>query len=371
MEKYYMAAMGGAEGLGNKSIEALVKYFGSAKAAWFAEAGDLFKTNVRKNALGAFIEFRIKHPDAPENLISYCERQKIKLCSIFDAEYPPILKQIDSPPMFFYYRGQLQPQAKRIGIVGSRHNTLYGQSVALELGEQLAAAGLTVVSGAAHGIDTFAHRGALRSGRTVAVMGCGINVVFPRENKKLLEQIAECGVVLSEFPPQMPPNLGTFPTRNRIIAGLSRGIIVVEAGKKSGALITSTYAGEYGRDVFAIPGQIYANMSEGCNELIRDGATLIKSAQDILDEWDIKSADKIKIEPKQENKSEPKPEIKLDGAAAKIFEVIPPDRFITDEEILMQVEEINPSELPRILIELEIKGYIAEELGRYKRKFGG
>ena len=355
MEKYYMAAMGGAEGFGNKSIELLVKYFGSAKAAWQADVADLLNSGVRKNSIGAFIAWRKAHPDAPENLISYCDRQKIKLCSIFDEDYPPLLKEIDSPPMFFYYRGKLEPHAERIGIVGSRENTSYGKGVALQLGEELAAAGLTVVSGAARGIDTFAHRGALRTGRTVAVMGCGINYIFPRENKKLIEEIAERGVVLSEFPPQLKPNQGTFPTRNRIIAGLSRGIIVVEAGKKSGALITSTYAGEYGRDVFSIPGQIYSEKSFGCNELIRDGATLIKNAQDVLDEYNIK-----KVEPIIKA-------AKVEGVAAKVLEVIPSDKFITDDEILYKVEEINPSELPNIIIELEMKNCIVEEAGRYKK----
>ncbi|MBQ3452322.1 MAG: DNA-processing protein DprA, partial [Selenomonadaceae bacterium] len=385
VEKYYMAAMGGADGLGNKSIENLVKFFGSAKAAWFAEAGDLFKTNVRKNALGAFIEFRIKNPNAPENLVGYCERQKINLCSIFEEDYPPILKEINSPPMFFYYRGKLQPHAQRIGIVGSRHNTTYGQNVALELGEELAAVGLTVVSGAAKGIDSFAHRGALKTGRTVAVLGCGINYIFPRENKKLFEQIAENGVVLSEFPPQLPPSPTTFPPRNRIIAGLCKGVIVVEADFKSGALITSTYAGDYGRDVFAVPGQVYAKMSRGCNELIRDGATLIKNAQDVLDEYNIKSPYKVESEPTlfddappikdkisiERKETKPEPKVALEGVEAEIFNAIPLDRFITDEEILMQVEDVTVNDLPSIMLKLEMKNYVVEELGRYKRKGGG
>ena len=354
-----MAAMGGAEGLGNKSIALLLKFFGSAKAAWSADAADLFKSGVRKNSLEALKEFRAKHPDAPEKLAAYCDRQKISLCSVADEDYPPILKEIDNPPMFFYYRGKLEPLAQRIGIVGSRENTAYGKGVALELGEELAAAGLTVVSGAARGIDSFAHRGALKSGRTVAVLGCGINFIFPRENKSLLEQISEQGVVMSEFPPQLPPNHGTFPTRNRIIAGLCRGVIIVEAGEKSGALITSTYAGEYGRDVFAIPGQIYADKSKGCNELIRDGATLIKSAQDVLSEYNIESSapkDKIVTE------------IKLEGIAAKVFEIIPAGGSITEDEILMQVEDLNPSELTGILLELDMKKLIVEDTGRYKRK---
>ena len=372
MDKYYMAAMGGAEGFGNKSIELLVKYFGGAKNAWFADATDLFKSGVRKNAIESFISWRKNHPDAPEKLISYCERQKINLCSIFDEDYPPILKQINSPPMFFYYRGKLEPFVERIGIVGTRHNTPYGQNVALELGTKLAAAGLTVVSGAARGIDTFAHRGALKTGRTVAVLGCGINYIFPRENKKLYEEIVERGVVLSEFPPQMTPNPGTFPPRNRIIAGLCKGVIVVEAGEKSGALITSTYAGKFGRDIFSIPGQIYAEKSVGCNDLIRGGAVLIKSAQDVLNEWNIVTEKKF-AETNIETEIETKivKAVEVEGVAAKVLEVITFDKYITDDEILMQIEEINPSELFDIMLSLEMKNCIVEEAGRYKRKVGG
>ncbi len=357
MEKYYMAAMGGAEGFGNKSIAALVKYFGSAKAAWFADAGDILKSGARKNALEIFLAWRKNHPDAPEKLISFCDRQKINLCSIADEDYPPILKEAKDHPVFFYYRGSLEPLAERVGIVGTRNNTPYGQNVALELGEELAAAGLTVVSGAARGIDTFAHRGALKSGRTVAVMGCGINYIFPRENKKLLEEIAERGVVMSEFPPQLKPNQGTFPQRNRIIAGLCRGVIVVEAGEKSGALITSDLALDYNRDVFAIPGQIYAEKSLGCNQLIRAGATLIKNARDVLKEYNIEKAESEEIIK----------QVELEGLAAKVFEIIPRDNYITEDEILMKLDDINPSELTDIMLELDMKGCVVEEAGRYRK----
>ena len=360
MEKYYMAAMGGAEGFGNKSIKKLVDFCGSAKEAWSADIDDLIHAGVQPKPLNAFINFRGKHPNAPEKLVKYCERHEFNLCSFYDEDYPPILKELnkDTPPMFFYYRGKLEPRAERIGIVGSRENTQYGQNVALDLGEQLAAAGLTVVSGAARGIDTFAHRGALRTGRTVAVLGCGIEIAFRSGKKKFFEQMIERGVVLSEFPPQLPPNQGTFPPRNRIIAGLCRGIIVVEAGKKSGALITSDLAVGYDRDVFAIPGQIYSEKSFGCNELIRAGATLIKNAQDVLDEYNIK---KIASENKIIKAAE------VEGIAAKVLDIIPSDEFITDDEILERIDEINPNELPNIMIELEQKKCIVEENGRYKK----
>ena len=351
-----MAAMGGADGFGNKSIEKLINFCGSAKAAWSSDIDDIVHAGIQSRHLEAFVAFRGKHPNAPENLVKYCERHEFNLCSINDEDYPPILKEIDSPPMFFYYRGKLQPHVQRIGIVGSRHNTPYGQNVALQLAEELAAAGLTVVSGAARGIDTFAHRGALKSGRTVAVLGCGIDIAFRSGKRKFLEEIAETGVVLSEFPPQLPPNTGTFPTRNRIIAGLSLGIVVVEADFKSGALITSTYAGDYGRDVFAVPGQVYAQMSRGCNELIRDGATLIKSAQDILNEYDIAVKDKPESEP-----------ISLDDAEAKVLEVIPFDNYITSDEILMKLDDLDLDEIDNILINLEMKKCIEDNFGRYKR----
>ncbi|MBE8949075.1 MAG: DNA-protecting protein DprA [Quinella sp. 3Q1] len=385
MEKYYMAAMGGADGFGNRSIEKLIKFFGSAEAGWSADIDDLILAGIQPKSLEAFIAFRGKHPNAPENLVRYCERHNFSLCSISDEDYPPILKEIFSPPMFFYYRGKIQPHAQRIGIVGSRHNTSYGQSVALELGEELAAAGLTVVSGAARGIDTFAHRGALKSGRTVAVLGCGIEIAFRSGKRKFFEEIIENGVVLSEFPPQLPPSPATFPPRNRVIAGLCRGIIVVEAGQKSGALITSKYALENNRDVFAIPGEIYAEMSEGCNELIHAGAMLVRSAQDVLDEYNIESPYKVKSEPTlfdsappikdkvsvERKETKPEPKVALEGVEAEILNAIPFDRFITDEEILMQVEDVTVNDLPSIMLKLDINNYVVEEMGRYKRKGGG
>lgn len=284
-DKFFLAALGMINGLGNKSIALLVKSFGSAKSAWFAGFDDLKKAGVRNNMLESLIAFRTYNPDAPETLAEYCERQKIGVCSIFNADYPPLLKEIDSPPMFFYYRGQLQPSATRVAVVGSRDNTIHGQRVALELGEQFAAAGVTVVSGAARGIDTFAHHGALKAGRTVAVLGCGLGCKHPRERAKFIDQVAENGVVISEFNLNVTPMAGTLVTRNRIIAGLARAIVVVEAGIKSGALIAAKHAVDYGRAVFAATGSIPAYVCAGCYDLIYNhGAKPFKSAQDVLDE---------------------------------------------------------------------------------------
>ena len=356
MEKYYIAAINAANLMGSQRCRRLINFFGSAKAAWAAEPGEIEKSGVPPVALESFFAFRQKNPDAPEKLMEFCDAKEVSLCSIVDEDYPPILKEIQNPPVVFYYRGILKTLAERIAIVGSRNNTSYGQRAAFSLGKDLAAAGLTVVSGAARGIDTNAHRGALQTGRTVAVLGCGIKFVFPRENKKLLEEISESGLVMTEFEPGLAPNATTFPARNRIIAGLSRGVIVVEAGKKSGALITSTYAGDYGRDVFAVPGNIYSDMSVGCNELIRDGATLITCAEDVLAEYNFK--------PEEKKISEP---VKLSGDEEKIFKLIPAGEFVTLDEILIEADDIEPNEISSLVLQLEIKNCIVEEDGKYSR----
>ncbi|MCR5833582.1 MAG: DNA-processing protein DprA [Selenomonadaceae bacterium] len=365
MERHYMAALGGAEKIGAATINKLVKFFGSAKAAWLADEKELISSGIiQEKAANTITEFKKEHPDAPQKNFEYCRKHGIKLCAMTDEDYPTLLKEIDTAPPFFYYRGKLEPNAQRIGIVGSRVNTPYGEGVALELARNLAAVGFTIVSGAAKGIDTFAHRGALESGRTVAVLGSGINHKQSREKEKLLEAIAENGAVISEYPPLFNPTKNTwaFPLRNRIIAGLSRGVVVVEAGKKSGALITTGYAGKYGRTVFAIPGQIYSEKSVGCNELIRDGGTLIKGFEDILSEFN------VVYTPKDKTASEKTIPDDLSENAVAVLKIIPYDKYISDEEILMKMDELDPSDLTDIMLDLDLNDLIEENSGRYIRK---
>jgi DNA processing protein len=205
-----------------------------------------------------------------------------------DAEYPESLKQIYDPPIVLYVKGSLTPKDKNsIAIVGSRMTTHYGIETARKLAYQLAYLGVTVVSGGARGIDTAAHQGALTTkGRTVAVLGTGINLVFPPENAELFERIAANGAVITQFPFNRPADKQTFPIRNRIVAGMTLGTVVVEANLTSGALITSNFATEYGRQVFAVPGRIDSPRSKGCHELIKKGAKLCESAEDILSEFE-------------------------------------------------------------------------------------
>lgn len=199
-----------------------------------------------------------------------------------DAEYPDRLRYIYDPPACLFVKGTLI-ETPRVAVVGARRCTPYGQAVAGEIAAGLARAGLTVVSGMARGIDTAAHRGALIEGETIAVLGCGLDIVYPPENRNLADEIARSGALLSEYPPGFPPRPMHFPARNRIISGLSEALVVVEAGSRSGALITADLALEQGREVMVVPGSVRSPASSGCHRLIKQGAALVSSADDVLE----------------------------------------------------------------------------------------
>ncbi len=206
-----------------------------------------------------------------------------------DDEYPEILKEIDSPPPVLFYKGNIEKLSgnKNLSMVGSRKSSAYGYNIALSFASQLANYSINIISGLAAGIDGASHRGALEvNGNTVAVLGCGIDKVYPASNRDLYKAISEKGCILSEYLPGTPPMKHNFPRRNRIIAGLSKAVLVVEATKKSGSLITSRFALDNGRDVFAIPGDIRRKNSTGTNWLIQNGAKLITSVEDILEEYE-------------------------------------------------------------------------------------
>jgi DNA processing protein len=212
-----------------------------------------------------------------------------RVLTLEDADYPANLRQIYDPPLALYVKGTLEPRDKHaIAIVGSRQTTYYGLETARKLGYQLAYSGVTVVSGLARGIDTSAHQGALAAnGRTLAVLGTGLDVVYPPENGALYEKIASGGgAILTQFPFGVRPDTQHFPLRNRIVSGLSLGLVVVEAGTTSGALITANMALEQGRQVFAVPGRVDSPQSRGCHRLIKSGAKLVEDAEDILTEFE-------------------------------------------------------------------------------------
>ncbi|MBP82451.1 MAG: DNA-protecting protein DprA [Verrucomicrobiales bacterium] len=259
----------------------------------FEEPSELLKASEKKlqqiPGIGAEMARSIR---SWENLVDLAEEKRriaehdISLLTLKDNEYPAALREIHDPPFLLYVRGHLEPSdAAAIGIVGSRRMTHYGREQARKLGFQLARAGFTIISGLARGIDTAAHEAALAAeGRTVAVLGSGIGNIYPPENEVLADRIVENGAVISEFPVLYVPDKQSFPLRNRIVSGMSEGLLVVEAPARSGSLITANQAMEQGRTVFAVPGPIDRPTSEGCNRLIRDGATLVTSGQDVIDD---------------------------------------------------------------------------------------
>ncbi len=271
-------------GVGPRIRQTLLRRFGSARAALAAAPGELRDVQgvgqkLCENILAA------GQIDV-EAEIALCRRRGVAILSESDPRYPRMLREIPDPPGVLFVRGELKPQdALAVGIVGTRHGTPYGLRQAERLSGSLARAGLTVVSGLARGIDAAAHRGALAAGgRTIAVLASGVLNIYPPEHDSLAEEVAAAGAVLSEQPSHSPPLAGTFPQRNRLISGLSLGVIVVEAADRSGALITARHAMEQGREVFAVPGNIDSRASRGCHRLIRDGAKLIDSADDVLQE---------------------------------------------------------------------------------------
>lgn len=213
------------------------------------------------------------------------EKTGVTFVTCQEAEYPPILREIHDPPIGLYRKGKYVKPVSSIAIVGSRRTTLYGQAVAKKLASELARAGFCIVSGLARGIDTFAHEGALAvEGKTVAVLGCGLDIIYPPENLDLYRKIEQAGAIYSEFPFGRRADRQSFPMRNRIVAGLSDAVIVVESDVNGGSMITARFAGEQGRLLFAVPGRIDQSSSAGCHQLIRDGAILCRGVEDVLEE---------------------------------------------------------------------------------------
>ena len=272
-------------GVGGMIRKRLLEHFGSPQAVFAAKPAALAAVPKVGPKLAALIPEIAASPVAEET-IRLCRRRGVELLLEGTAGYPRLLGQIDDPPGVLFVRGRLEAcDALAVAVVGARHATAYGRRVAHQLAGGLARAGYTVVSGLARGVDHAAHRGALDAGgRTIAVLGSGVLEVYPPEHADLAVEIAGRGAVISEAPPLASPKAGAFPSRNRIVSGLSLGTVVVEAADRSGALITARLAGEQGREVFAVPGPIDGRMSRGCHRLIRDGAKLVESVDDILEE---------------------------------------------------------------------------------------
>ncbi|KNC66024.1 DNA-processing protein DprA [Pseudoalteromonas ardens] len=269
-------------GLGSRTLQRATQHISPA------ELFNATATTLREFGLSQDAIHYLQAPDwhTIDTLIQHCIAQHIQLVGYFDTAYPPLLKQISSAPLMLFCKGRLsllsQPQ---IAIVGSRNATATGLDIAREFGRSLSNVGMAVTSGLARGIDGAAHQGALsQGGATLAVLGTGVDVIYPRRHHSLYQQVAEQGLLISEFLPGSQPRAEHFPRRNRIISGLSLGVLVVEAEIKSGSLITARYALEQNKEVFAVPGSIRNPLSQGCHYLLKEGAKLTERVEDILEE---------------------------------------------------------------------------------------
>ena len=285
----------------------------------------------------------------------------IEVLAINDYHYPALLREIYDPPSFLYARGDLSLlQTPQLAIVGSRRTSQQGQQNAYQFSKAFAENGFTITSGLALGVDTESHRGALAcDGNTIAVLGTGIDVVYPRRNRTLFDQIVAQGLIISEYPPGREAHRGQFPRRNRIISGLSLGILVIEAAVQSGSLITARCGLEQGREVFAMPGSIHNPASRGCHALIRQGAKLVETVEHVMEEL----AGWIPAKPL----AAPALQQKLDLPASerKLLEQIGYDLTSVDE--LQQRVDLSMSELVAGLTQLELKGAVENIAGRYQR----
>ena len=272
-------------GIGPRLRQALLDRFGDCESVLRAAPSELREVQGIGPKLVRNLTDYAQNADVA-GVLNTCREANISILLREDDEYPRPLEEIDDPPPVLYASGTLLPQDDMaIGIVGTRHATLYGKRQATRLAGGLARAGMTVVSGLARGIDAAAHRGALEAGgRTIAVLGSGLLNLYPPEHGELADAVLDSGAILSEQPPRAQPMAGAFPQRNRIISGLSLGVIVIEAAERSGALITARLAMEQGREVFAVPGRVDDRNSRGCHRLLRDGATLVENVDDVLEQ---------------------------------------------------------------------------------------
>lgn len=285
MDTLYLAAVCAVvPGLGRSRIPDLINALGSARAVFEASAATLTATGLcTPRAVQNFIINR----DArlPQRLDYFCRHKGVQILAYNDAAYPQSLQNLSDKPLVLYVKGELPQANYALAIVGSRRCTEYGVRAADYFAKAMTREGIPIISGGAKGIDTAAHEACLQAGGvTVAVLGCGLDIVYPSENAKLFASIAERGALVSEYPPGVPPIAANFPARNRIIVGLSQAVLVAEAGKRSGAVITANIAADEGREVYCVPGNIFDGSSIGCHELIRTGAKLVDMPQDILDD---------------------------------------------------------------------------------------
>lgn len=392
---YFLAAICATQTLRRKKLLPAIASLGSAKAVYEADAVEL-------RAINCFQEQQIQHflekrdSNLPLRLKNFCEHRGVELLSIFSDSYPESLRNIADPPLVLYVLGKLPSYTYGVAIVGSRNCSAYGEKAARKFGGFFAKSGIPIISGGALGIDTAAHESCLEAGgQTIAVLGCGIDVIYPSQNRGLFQRIAAHGAVITEYAPGTGPLQYNFPARNRIVVGLSQAVVVAEARRKSGALITAHLAADEGRDVYAVPGDIFKGYSLGCHDLIRKGATPVDFPEDILQdaqEWQKRmelrgveqnifsftispeeqdAAERERIAKQQAKQKQLEEQLQaklkeLSEAARKIYEELRAGALSLDE-IIDRIEESFMT-VSMAILELQVANLIREDEGhRYHR----
>jgi DNA processing protein len=354
-------ALKSVPGIGNILFKRLIDRFQSPTVIFSAPQKELMQVEGMTMRLVSAIR-RQQVPDWAKKDLDLAIRNGYQIITQTDANYPPLLHQIPDPPPILYVYGKLIPEKLHIAMVGSRWATQYGLTAAFKLSRALASFDIVIVSGMARGIDTAAHKGAITlTGRTIAVLGSGLEKIYPPENKTLFQRIATQGAVISEFPLLANPEPHHFPVRNRLISGLSHGTVVVEASKKSGSLITARLATEQNREVFAVPGSIHSIRSEGCHALIKQGAKLVEKTDDVLEEFGpcFHTEKRLKIPQKHVEKENGN----ISQDELRILNILEPYPIHMDE--LVRITGIDAGRLLGLLLQLELKGEITQTEGKY------
>lgn len=342
-------------GVGNRLFLSLIHHFGEPGAVLGSRVEALRQVNgVGGQLASAIANYQI--PQSVDDDLALINDKGLSIVTLYDENYPALLKQIYDPPPLIYVCGRIRPATNNIAVVGSRNATRYGLEIAKNLSRDLAQQSLVVVSGMARGIDSAAHWGALRAGgETIAVLGCGLGTIYPSENKELFQEISRQGAVISEFPVLTMPEPYRFPIRNRIISGLSLGTVVVEAAQRSGSLITANIAAEQGREVFAVPGSVNSFKSIGTHALIKQGAKLVESVEDIIEELNLGA-------PAQNITAKKSEAVALGPQEEMILDKLGPYPVHIDE--LIQQLPLNASEVSSLLLQMELKGQIIQAPGK-------
>jgi DNA processing protein len=357
-EIFFWLALSLIPGVGSTLMRRLLDQFQTPEAVFHVPMKELLKIE----GLGSKVAEEIRKgplKKVVEKELYLLREVGGRVITLKDEEYPKRLRDIYDPPPLLYIKGELKKEDEfAVSVVGSRKTTPYGRWFTEKVSQELARQGVTIVSGMARGIDSLAHWGAISGGgRTIAVLGCGVDVIYPSENRNLFTKIIDHGAILSEFPMGSPPEGGHFPRRNRIISGLSFGVVVVQASEKSGSLITAGYALEQGREVFAVPGNVGTEGSRGTHRLIKEGAKLVETSEDILEELLPQWRKAREVTPEVEI---PKPDLTEEEKV--LYELL--DEAPLHIDMIIRESRMDPGKVSSLLLNLELKGLVSQGSGK-------